>query len=76
MQKWLRKKQPYLLMAPTMIWLLAFIIYPMIFSIVMALKQFKLKRGMSFWDMPWVGLTISTRPFTTKTSSTQCGSPF
>jgi multiple sugar transport system permease protein len=42
-------------MAPTMIWLLAFIIYPMIFSIVMALKQFRLKKGLSFWDMPWVG---------------------
>ena len=43
-------------MAPTMIWLLAFIIYPLIFSIVMAFKQFKLKKGLTFWDMPWVGL--------------------
>ena len=51
-----RKYQPYILMAPTMIWLLAFVVYPLIFSIVMALKQFKLKRGMTFWDMPFVGL--------------------
>jgi multiple sugar transport system permease protein len=56
MLKLLRKKQPYLLMAPTMIWLLAFIVYPLIFSIVMSFKQFKLKRGLTFWDMPWVGL--------------------
>ena len=56
MLKLLRKKQPYLLMAPTMIWLLAFIVYPLVFSIVMVFKQFKLKRGLTFWDMPWVGL--------------------
>ena len=54
--KVLRSKQPYFLMAPTMIWLLGFIVYPLIFSIVMALKQFKLKKGLTFWDMPWVGL--------------------
>ena len=56
MLKTIRRKQAYILMAPTMIWLLAFVIYPLIFSIVMAFKQFKLKRGMTFWDMPWSGL--------------------
>jgi multiple sugar transport system permease protein len=56
MLKKLRKSQPYLLMAPTMVWLLAFIVYPLIFAIVMALKQFRLKKGLTFWDMPFVGL--------------------
>ena len=39
-----------------MIWLLAFVIYPLIFSVVMAFKQFKLKKGLTFWDMPFIGL--------------------
>lgn len=51
-----RKLQPYVLIAPTIAWIAAFIIYPLIFSIVMAFKQFKLKKDLSFWDMPWVGL--------------------
>jgi multiple sugar transport system permease protein len=56
MFKNLRKAHPYMLIAPTIAWLAAFIIYPLVFSIVMALKQFKLKKDLSFWDMPWVGL--------------------
>jgi len=56
MLKKLRKSQPYFLMAPTMVWLLAFIVYPLIFAIVMALKTFRLKKGLTFWDMPFVGL--------------------
>jgi multiple sugar transport system permease protein len=56
MFKNLRKAHPYLLIAPTIAWLAGFIVYPLIFSIVMALKQFKLKKDLSFWDMPWVGL--------------------
>jgi len=51
-----RKIQPYILIAPTIAWLAAFIIYPLIFSIIMAFKQFKLKKDLSFWEMPWVGL--------------------
>jgi multiple sugar transport system permease protein len=51
----MRKSQPYVLIAPTIAWLVAFIIYPLIFSAVMALKQFKLKKDLSFWDMPYVG---------------------
>lgn len=51
-----RRTQPYILIAPTVAWIAAFIIYPLIFSIVMAFKQFKLKKDLSFWDMPWVGL--------------------
>lgn len=46
---------PYVYMAPTMVWLLFFIIYPLIFALVMAFKRFKLKRGSTIWDMPWVG---------------------
>jgi multiple sugar transport system permease protein len=46
---------PYFYMAPTMMWLLFFIIYPLIFALVMAFKRFKLKRGLTIWDMPWVG---------------------
>ena len=56
MLKTIRRKQPYILLAPTMIWLLAFVIYPLIFSVVMAFKQFKLKKGLTFWDMPFIGL--------------------
>lgn len=56
MFKNLRKAHPYLLIAPTIAWLAGFIVYPLIFSIVMALKQFKLKKDLSFWDMPWIGL--------------------
>ena len=53
----LRQKRltPYFYMAPTMMWLLFFIIYPLIFALVMAFKRFKLRRGMTIWDMPWVG---------------------
>jgi len=46
---------PYWLMAPTVIWVLFFVIYPLIFSIVMSFKEFVLKKGMSIWDLPWVG---------------------
>jgi len=47
---------PYLYISPTMIWLLFFIIYPLIFALVMAFKEFKLKKGLTFWEMPWVGI--------------------
>jgi multiple sugar transport system permease protein len=50
-----KKAAPYIYMAPTMIWLLFFIVYPLIFALVMAFKRFKLQRGLTFWDMPWVG---------------------
>ncbi len=51
-------------MAPTMIWLLFFIVYPLIFALVMAFKRFKLERGLTFWDMPWVGLDNFVTAFT------------
>ena len=50
-----KKAAPYAYMAPTMLWLLFFIVYPLIFALVMAFKRFKLQRGLTFWDMPWVG---------------------
>ena len=50
-----KKAAPYLYMAPTMIWLLFFIVYPLLFALVMAFKRFKLQRGLTFWDMPWIG---------------------
>lgn len=53
----LRKRAaPYAYMAPTMIWLLVFIIYPLIFALVMAFKKFKLQKGLTFWQMPWYGV--------------------
>jgi multiple sugar transport system permease protein len=55
---------PYLYMAPTMVWLLFFIVYPLIFALVMAFKRFKLERGLSFWDMPWVGVENFITAFT------------
>jgi multiple sugar transport system permease protein len=55
---------PYLYMAPTMIWLVFFIIYPLIFALVMAFKRFKLKRGLTIWDMPWVGFDNFINAFT------------
>jgi len=62
-----RKAMPYLYMAPTMVWLLFFIVYPLIFALVMAFKRFKLQRGLSFWGMPWVGfdnfITAFTDPY-------------
>ncbi len=50
-----KKGEPYFFMAPTMIWLLVFIVYPLIFAFVMAFKKFVLKRGLGFFDMPWIG---------------------
>jgi multiple sugar transport system permease protein len=50
-----RHALPYWLMAPTVIWVLFFVIYPLIFSIVMSFKEFVLKKGLTIWDMPWVG---------------------
>ncbi len=62
-----KKTAPYMYMAPTMIWLLFFIVYPLIFALVMAFKRFKLQRGLSFWGMPWVGfdnfITAFTDPY-------------
>jgi len=59
-----KKATPYLYMAPTMVWLLFFIVYPLIFALVMAFKRFKLERGLTFWDMPWVGLDNFITAFT------------
>jgi multiple sugar transport system permease protein len=51
-------------MAPTMVWLLFFIVYPLIFALIMAFKRFKLKRGLTIWDMPWVGFDNFITAFT------------
>jgi multiple sugar transport system permease protein len=51
-----KRATPYLYMAPAMIWLLAFMIYPLIFALVMAFKKFKLQKGLTFWQMPWYGV--------------------
>jgi multiple sugar transport system permease protein len=51
-----KRATPYVYMAPTMIWLLAFMIYPLIFALVMAFKKFKLMKGLTIWNMPWNGL--------------------
>jgi multiple sugar transport system permease protein len=52
----MRRHLPYLYMSPTMIWILFFMIYPLVFALVMAFKRFKMQAGLSFFDMPWVGL--------------------
>lgn len=62
----LKGKMPFFYMAPTILWILFFMIYPLIFSIVMALKRFKLERGVSFWGMKWVGLDNFVKAFTDK----------
>jgi multiple sugar transport system permease protein len=62
-----KRATPYLYMAPTMVWLLFFIVYPLIFALIMAFKRFKLQRGLTFWDMPWIGfdnfITAFTDPY-------------
>ncbi len=57
---------PYLFMSPTMIWILFFMIYPLIFALVMAFKRFKMEAGLSFLNMPWVGIGNFTDAFTDK----------
>jgi multiple sugar transport system permease protein len=47
-----------------MVWLLFFIVYPLIFALIMAFKRFKLKRGLTIWDMPWVGFDNFITAFT------------
>ena len=47
---------PYLYMSPTVVWILFFMIYPLIFALFMAFKRFKMQAGLSFLQMPWVGL--------------------
>ncbi len=51
-----RRMAPYAYLAPTMVWLLFFIIYPLIFALVMAFKKFKLQKGLTIWGMKWAGL--------------------
>jgi multiple sugar transport system permease protein len=59
-----KKAKPYAYMAPTMIWLLFFVIYPLLFALVMAFKRFKLQKGLTFWKMPWIGFNNFTNAFT------------
>jgi multiple sugar transport system permease protein len=47
-----------------MLWLLFFIVYPLIFALIMAFKEFKLKKGLTFWKMPWVGVDNFVTAFT------------
>jgi multiple sugar transport system permease protein len=51
-----KRMTPYAYMAPTMVWLLVFMIYPLIFALVMAFKKFKLMKGLTIWNMPWNGV--------------------
>jgi multiple sugar transport system permease protein len=59
-----KRASPYFYIAPTMLWLLFFIVYPLIFALVMAFKEFKLKKGLTFWKMPWVGVDNFVTAFT------------
>jgi multiple sugar transport system permease protein len=63
-QRFRKRATPYLYVAPTMLWLLFFIVYPLIFALVMAFKEFKLKKGLTFWNMPWVGFDNFVTAFT------------
>ena len=51
-----KRATPLLYLAPAMIWLLAFMIYPLIYALVMAFKRFKLQKGLTLWQMPWNGV--------------------
>jgi multiple sugar transport system permease protein len=62
----LKRNMPYLYMSPTILWILFFMIYPLIFALVMAFKRFKMQVGLSFFDMPWVGLDNFFEAFTDK----------
>lgn len=59
-----KRLTPYLYMTPSMAWLLFFMVYPLIFALVMAFKRFKLRRGLTFWDMPWNGFDNFITAFT------------
>lgn len=62
----LKRNMPYLYMSPTIIWILFFMIYPLIFALVMSFKRFKMQIGLSFLDMPWVGFGNFIDAFTDK----------
>jgi len=63
-QRFKKRASPYFYIAPTMLWLLFFIVYPLIFALIMAFKEFKLKKGLTFWKMPWVGVDNFVTAFT------------
>ena len=50
-----RKYLPYLLCIPAIAYVVAIVIYPTIFSLLMAFRVFRLGRGLAIWNMPFVG---------------------
>jgi multiple sugar transport system permease protein len=50
-----RNLAPYLLMAPTMIYMVALVIYPLLFSLFIAFRRFDPAKGLSALKMTWVG---------------------
>src|SRR5512133_3906352 len=50
-----RNLAPYILMAPTMIYMVALVIYPLLFSLFIAFRRFDPAKGMSALKMTWVG---------------------
>ena len=60
----LRKEYvPYLLCLPTVLYLLFLIIYPLIFSLVIAFHKFDPLAGLSILRMPFVGITNFVKIF-------------
>ena len=58
-----KKYIPYLLMLPIMIYTLLLIIYPLIFSAVLAFKKFDPISGLSLLNMKTVGWKNFSRNF-------------
>jgi multiple sugar transport system permease protein len=49
------KMVPYLLLAPALLYLLAVLIYPLIFSLLIAFRNYQIPKGLAIFTMPFVG---------------------
>lgn len=58
-----RKHIPYLLCLPTFLYLLCLVMYPLIFSLIIAFRKFDPLRGLSALRMPYVGLNNFVKIF-------------
>ena len=46
---------PYFLMAPAILYMVALVIYPLVFSVIIAFRRFDPAKGLSITKMPFVG---------------------
>ena len=51
-----KKLAPYFLTLPTLLYVLALVIYPLIFSILIAFRRFDPAKGLAISKMPFIGL--------------------